>query len=224
MEKSSISMVDTINIVPIDLLIPYENQARIHSNEGIDILANSIAAFGFKVPLLVNNDGVIISGHARYEAAKILGMEEVPCIIITDLSPEEEAMFRLVDNKVSDYSGWDNQGLETEQNNLDQDALEEYGFFNLNSTPELERYFYEEAHVDKIKKVEAVSDTKGGVKDGTKTAKDSKKEVDRKKAAAQKASIAEHAAKRGRPLKTIKIKCPCCGQVITINSRFEVVL
>lgn len=206
-----ISMVDTIHIVPIEYLKPYEGYARQRTGQGLDVLVQSIRAFGFKVPLLVDNDGVIISGHARYEAAKLLGMPEVPCIIIADLPEEDEMAFRLVDNQTSDMSGWDFQKLEDEQENLPEGALDGFGFDPL-ITVDVEDFFA--GKLAKQPKEKEVPKAR---------MKPKKEQVKPAKAQESCEKLIDKVNKRGRPLKVVTITCPCCGKTLKINSRFEVV-
>ena len=87
-------------------LIPYENNPR--NNEGaIQYVANSIKQFGFKVPIVIDKNNVIVSGHTRWLAAQALELEEVPCLVADDLTPEQVKAFRLADNKVAEKSSWD---------------------------------------------------------------------------------------------------------------------
>lgn len=85
---------------------PYEKNPR-KNKEAIPYVMNSIKTFGFKVPCVIDKDDVIVCGHTRYEAAKKLGMEEIPCIIADDLKPEQLKAFRLADNKVAEKAEWD---------------------------------------------------------------------------------------------------------------------
>ena len=90
----------------IDKLKPYENNPR--NNDGaVEYVANSIKQFGFKVPIVIDKDNVIVSGHTRYRAAIELGLEEVPVIVADDLTPEQIKAFRLADNKVAEKASWD---------------------------------------------------------------------------------------------------------------------
>ena len=90
----------------IDELVPYENNARI--NDGaVDSVANSIDAFGFKVPVIIDKNNVLVAGHTRVKAAKKLGLQKVPCIIADDLDEDQIKAFRLVDNKASELAEWD---------------------------------------------------------------------------------------------------------------------
>lgn len=99
-----------IQYLPLSELKPYENNPR-KNDEAVEYVAKSIQEFGFKVPIVIDKNGVIVAGHTRYKAAKEIGMEEVPCIIADDLTEEQVKAFRLADNKVSDFSIWDKKKL-----------------------------------------------------------------------------------------------------------------
>ena len=90
----------------VNELMPYENNPR-HNDDAVEYVANSIEQFGFKVPIIIDKDNVIVAGHTRLKAAKKLGMEYVPCILADDLSDEQVRAFRLADNKVGELAGWD---------------------------------------------------------------------------------------------------------------------
>lgn len=97
----------------IDELREYENNPR--NNDGaVDYVANSIKEFGFKVPILVDKNNVIVAGHTRYKASKKLGITEVPCIVADDLSEEQVKAFRLVDNKSNEFATWNKELLNLE--------------------------------------------------------------------------------------------------------------
>lgn len=102
-----------IEIVSMDAITPYENNPRINDN-AIDKVVESISEFGFTNPILLDENNVIIAGHTRYEASKALGLDEVPCIYLTDLSEEQIKAYRLVDNKTSEFAGWDFEALSRE--------------------------------------------------------------------------------------------------------------
>lgn len=82
-------------------LKPYENNPR-KNDEAVDAVASSIAEFGWKVPVIIDTDNVVVAGHTRLKAAQKLGIEDIPCIVADDLSDEQIKAFRLVDNKVSE--------------------------------------------------------------------------------------------------------------------------
>lgn len=87
-------------------IIPYAGNAKKHDKRQIANVAESIRQYGFVQPIVVDRDGVIVIGHCRALAAKKLGMEEVPCVCVDDLTPEQVDALRLVDNK-SNESEWD---------------------------------------------------------------------------------------------------------------------
>lgn len=101
----------------IDELIPYINNPRQNDN-AVDAVASSIKNFGFKVPIVIDSDNEIVTGHTRLKAAKKLGLEEVPCIVAEDLTTEQIKAFRLADNKVAEFADWDFKLLESEFNEL----------------------------------------------------------------------------------------------------------
>ena len=109
-----------MNIVDKKLseLQPYENNPRKNDN-AVPYVAESIKRYGFKVPIVIDKNGVIVAGHTRYLASIELGLETVPCIVADDLSQEQIKEFRLVDNKTSEFSGWDFNLLDMELQDLD---------------------------------------------------------------------------------------------------------
>ena len=117
-----------MNIVEkqISEIKPYEKNPR-RNEKAIDLVVNSIKEFGFKVPLVIDKQNVIVCGHTRYLAAKKLQMKELPCIIADDLTDEQIKAFRLADNKVSEFSEWDMELLNDELLDLDLD-MDMFGF------------------------------------------------------------------------------------------------
>lgn len=99
---------------------PYDNNPR-NNEDAVQYVVNSIKEFGFKVPLVIDKDGVIVAGHTRWLASRELGIEEVPCIIADDLTDEQVKAFRLADNKVSEAAGWDWIKLDKELEELNLD-------------------------------------------------------------------------------------------------------
>lgn len=96
---------------------PYEKNPR-KNEEAVEYVANSIKEFGFKVPIIIDKDGVIVAGHTRYKASIRLGLEEVPTITADDLTEEQIKAFRLADNKVSEKAKWDKGLLKDELDSL----------------------------------------------------------------------------------------------------------
>ena len=98
----------------INTLKPYENNARVHSPKQIRQLAKSIKNFGFIEPILVDAKGMIIAGHGRVEAAKLLGMTTVPTICIDRLTPQQIRAYRIAANRLAELAGWDEEILRIE--------------------------------------------------------------------------------------------------------------
>lgn len=111
----------------VDELIPYENNPR-KNDEAVDKVALSISAFGFKVPIVIDANNVIVTGHTRLKAAKKLGIKTVPCIKADDLTDEQIKAFRLADNKVAEFSEWDEEKLMKELEEMGDIDMSLYGF------------------------------------------------------------------------------------------------
>ena len=109
-----------------DELIPYENNPR-NNNNAVNAVAASIEKFGFKVPIVIDESGVIIAGHTRLQAANKLGMKEVPCIVADDLSEQQIKAFRLADNKTAELAEWDLELLASELEDIEYD-MTMFGF------------------------------------------------------------------------------------------------
>jgi DNA modification methylase len=100
--------------IAVDALKPNARNARTHSKKQIRQIADSIAAFGFLVPVLIDDGGVIIAGHGRYDAAVLLGLQEVPVIRVAGLSEAKRRALALADNKIAQNAGWNRELLATE--------------------------------------------------------------------------------------------------------------
>lgn len=118
--------MEIVNKNVIDL-IPYDKNPR-KNEEAVPYVAESIKRFGFKVPLVIDTNNVIVCGHTRLRAAKSLGMEQVPCIVADDLTDEQIAAFRLADNRVSEFSKWDEELLAYELADIVDINMEDLGF------------------------------------------------------------------------------------------------
>ena len=105
--------------VPIDKLKPYKNNARTHNEKQIEKIANSIQEFGFINPVLIDSDYGIIAGHGRVKGAEKLGMDEVPCLFVEDLTEEQKRAYIIADNKLALDAGWDYELLKIELEELD---------------------------------------------------------------------------------------------------------
>lgn len=120
-------------------LIPYANNPR-HNEDAVDVVAASIREFGFKVPMVIDSNNVVVAGHTRLLAAKSLGMDVVPCVVADDLTEEQIKAFRLADNKTAEKATWDFEKLELEMQELTEIDMEQFGF----DLPNVEREAEEE--------------------------------------------------------------------------------
>ena len=111
----------------IELIIPYENNPR-NNKAAIPIVKKSIQEFGFKVPIIIDNNNVIVCGHTRYMAAQELGMETIPCVRADDLTPEQIKAFRIADNKAAEESTWDMEKLLQELEGIQELDMSMFGF------------------------------------------------------------------------------------------------
>lgn len=115
--------------VAVESVTPYDNNPRKIPQESIDRVAASIREFGWKQPIVVDKDMVIIVGHTRLMAAKKLGYEKVPVLVASDLSPEKARAYRLADNKTNEASEWDYNLLGFELGGgIDDIDMTEFGF------------------------------------------------------------------------------------------------
>lgn len=102
----------------IEELTPCPHNARTHSKAQIRKIAESIRAFGFTNPALINSDDMIIAAHGRVEAAKIVGLEQVPTIRLESLTPSQIRAYVIADNRLAEVADWDNSILKIELQNL----------------------------------------------------------------------------------------------------------
>ena len=212
MEKNPVNVASKIVMRKISEVKPYVRNPR-KNDKTVDLLVQVIPKVGFNVPLVIDKNGVIVKGHARYAAAIRLGMVTVPCVI-TDADEETIKLDRLADNKISEFSEWINEELlhEVDMLNLDFDIdLEALGFpvaedFDMpefqdddagHETEEERRARYA-AYMEKAAKEEAAN-----------AAITTQEQIDKAKAAA--AAVAE------KPARYFKVVCEKCGQVMFIK-------
>lgn len=112
--------------ISIDKVKPYENNPR-YNDEAVDAVMASIKEFGFKVPIVIDKDNVIVTGHTRYKASKKLGLKTIPCIRADDLSDDQIKAFRVADNRVAEIAEWDFDKLAIEMDEIDLD-MSVFGF------------------------------------------------------------------------------------------------
>lgn len=119
-----------INWVPLGEIHPYEKNPR-QNEDAVQYVANSIKEFGWKQPIVVDKDGVIIAGHTRYKAAQKLGLEKVPVITADDLTEEQVKAYRLADNKTGEFAQWDMDLLNQELGDILDLNMDDFGFQNV---------------------------------------------------------------------------------------------
>lgn len=106
-----------IEEIEIEKIKPYEKNPR-KNNDAVKYVAESIKEFGFKVPVVIDKDYVIVTGHTRYKAAKKLKLKKIPCIMADDLTEKQIKAYRLIDNKSSEKADWDIDLLDEEVKEL----------------------------------------------------------------------------------------------------------
>lgn len=116
--------VKMLNIADIT---PYENNPR-RNDAAVNYVAESIKQFGFKQPIVIDRNNVIVAGHTRYKAAKKLRKRLVPCVIADDLTDEQVKAYRLADNKVAELSEWDFDILDSELESILDIDMSDFGF------------------------------------------------------------------------------------------------
>lgn len=119
-----------IQEVEVEKIRPYERNAKTHTGRQVEQIASSIRQFGFRQPIVLDKNGVIIIGHGRYQAAMQLKMKTVPCVRAEDLTEEQVAALRLADNKLNE-SDWDMDNLEKELAEIQDIDMTEFGFADL---------------------------------------------------------------------------------------------
>lgn len=114
-----------INIIyqKVDDLIEYKKNNKTHPQGQIDILKESIQEMGFRNPVLIDSENVIVAWHGRLMAAKQLGMTDVPCILIDDLTPAQIRKYRLLDNRTAEFSQDNIENIKIELEELGDEAL-----------------------------------------------------------------------------------------------------
>ena len=112
-----------MQMVAVDKLVPYVNNARTHTPEQINKLRSSLREFGFVNPLIIDRDYNVIAGHGRLQGAKAEGYTEVPCVFVDDLTEAQKKAYIIADNRMAEDAGWDEDLLRVEM-----EALQDMGF------------------------------------------------------------------------------------------------
>lgn len=116
-------------------LIPYSKNPR-KNDDAVKYVMNSIKEFGFKNPIIIDKNDVIVAGHTRYKASKKLKLKEVPCVVADDLTEEQINAYRLADNKTGEKAEWDFELLNEEVNNILSLDMVDFGFDYIFDTDE----------------------------------------------------------------------------------------
>lgn len=135
----------------------YRNNPR-KNEEAIEPVMESIKNFGFVVPILIDQNNIILAGHTRKKAAEILKLKEVPCIYVEDLTQEQQKAFRLVDNKTAEFSQWDIEKLEQELSSIFNIDMETFHFpdFSEEELGITDEDFLQESEISRSKKEKTV--------------------------------------------------------------------
>jgi ParB-like chromosome segregation protein Spo0J len=122
------TMASRLELWPLERLKPFERNARTHSEQQLRQLVASLQEFGFTAPILVDGQDGILAGHGRLEAARRLGLAQVPVVVLDHLTPEQRRAYVIADNRLAENAGWDMSVLQAELEALrvedfDLDAL-----------------------------------------------------------------------------------------------------
>ena len=116
--------IKELQSVEIAKIKPYKNNAKIHGKNQLKKLQESISEFGFVTPCLIDQDFNLIAGHGRVEAAKAMGMKEVPCVFVEELTEQQRKAYILADNKLSELAEWDLEILNQELAELSEAGMD----------------------------------------------------------------------------------------------------
>jgi len=141
---------DAVKRWPIARLVPYARNSRVHSDAQIGQIAASIREWGWTVPILIDEQGGIIAGHARLLAALKLGLDEVPVMIAQGWSEAQVRAYVIADNKLNENAAWDDDLLRIELSDLAKDGfeLETIGFSTADLNSFLGGWGYNEERID----------------------------------------------------------------------------
>ena len=139
----------------IDDIKPYKNNPR-KNDEAAKSVSESIKNFGFKNPIIVDEKNVVICGHTRLKAAKQLGLKKVPCVVASDLTPEQVKAYRLADNRTSEIADWDFDKLTQELKNISTINMEDLGFsrFEINMAEDSEPMEFDSSLINEFSRGE----------------------------------------------------------------------
>lgn len=108
------SPAEEVHMIPIGEIVEAKANSRVHTEDQIAVIAASMQQFGWTIPCLIDEDGVLIAGHARLRAAKTLGIEEVPCMIAAGWTDAQKEAYLIADNSLAENSSWDDKILQAQ--------------------------------------------------------------------------------------------------------------
>ena len=115
---------DKVERRDISGLIPYDRNAKLHPDSQIDQLANSIREWGWTIPILIDENDIVLAGHGRLYAAQQLGLTDVPCMVAEGWSEDKKKAYIIADNKLAEKGGWDNALLYSELKQINDSSFD----------------------------------------------------------------------------------------------------
>jgi hypothetical protein len=207
---SEIKIYKDVVVKPIGEIKPYWRNPR-KNDKTVEALCKVIPEVGFNVPLVIDEKGIIVKGHARYRSAVILGLKELPCIV-TDQSEEKNRLDRLSDNKISELTEWDVPELRYELEQIDF-PLEDVGF-DVTKTEFMDNTYaqIEDTSVDE----EALNQAKASIMSQIRNSSPIKTTEQDFEKTEDLPSDEEYSNVESGTKKMLKIRCPKCGEEILI--------
>lgn len=142
-----------IEYIALSDIKPYENNPRMN-DDAVKYVENSIKEFGFKVPIIIDQNNVIVAGHTRLKAAEKLGLEKAPCIRADDLTEDQIKAFRIADNKVAEFSSWDLEKLDVELEEINID-MSDFGVLKMEDV-NIGDFFEEKEEMEQEEKADTI--------------------------------------------------------------------
>lgn len=212
MEKAKV--VDKIVMKRLNEIRPYFKNPR-RNEKTVEMLVKVIPQVGFNVPIVIDKDGVIVKGHARYKAAFKLGMEEVPCVV-TSATPEQIDLDRITDNKISELSEWIEEGLMHEVDSIGMDFSDILSDLNLKSDVFADDQFAETVFEEAEANDKMTDEEKQKIYEEmlAKKEQEAMKRLE-KQIASEEEKLVESQEHKKKPY--IKCVCKKCGEVFYID-------
>ena len=214
-------IVNKIVMKKLNEVRPYFKNPR-KNDKTVEMLVKVIPQVGFNVPILIDKDGVIVKGHARYKAAFKLGMEEVPCVI-TNATPEQINLDRITDNKISELSEWLDETLMHEIDSLDFEFNDILSDLDLKTQVIEDEIAQVELESFEINNREATDEEKQRIYEEM-LAKKEAEAIAKLEKQIEKEEIKQVASTLPQTKKYIKCICGKCGEVFYIELEKAVII